>query len=648
MSGDHSDESGFRRPGATSPGSDELDDHETSFRYLFAENPNPMWVYDDETLKFLEVNEAAIERYGFSRAEFLTMQITEIRVAEELAPSIADPGNDHRGLRPHGERRHLTKAGQFVDVETSSGTIRFAGRDAVLEVIHDITERKRAEAALLESQALLKDAQRRAKLAYWFWDPVTQSYTFGDAYREIIGAESMDDLRTDEAFLRFVHEHDRDWMAAAVKRGRETLEAQDLEYRVRRADGKIVWLREVSEPELDAKGKPYRLFGVVQDITDQKRAAGILAESEMRLRQAGRMAKFGHWLWIADVPGGWANGRSEYSMEAAAILGRAPADLTMGTVQHCEQVVHPEDRERLRIAYEQVSRDKTYTLEYRIVRPDGEVRDVLEFSENTFDTDGRTVSTIGTAQDVTDRKNMEEQRLKLVHMTRIGILGQLSGVLAHELNQPLAAILSNAQATQRLLARASPDLEEARLALDDIIEADKHADDLVERFGALLRKGEAQFRLLDLNTVINGALGIARRELILRGVRTECRLTPNLPSVRGDDTQLQQVLLNLIANACEAMTDTEPRERALSITSALGENRTVRIGVADHGTAISPAMLKKLFEPFVTTKAHALGLGLPICQSIIRGHGGHLWGINNADRGATFLFALPIHSEERT
>jgi PAS domain S-box-containing protein len=648
MNGDPPDQGGISRPDAPDSGGDELGERETSFRYLFVENPSPMWVYDYETLKFLEVNEAAIERYGFSRAEFLTMQITEIRATEEPARSIADLRTGRRGLRPGGERRHLTKAGQFIDVETSSATIRFAGRDAVLEVSHDITERKQAEAALCESEARLKDAQRRAKLAYWSWDLAKQSYIFGDEYREIIGAESMDDLRTDEAFLRFVHEADRERVAAALQRGKETLEAQDSEYRVRRADGSIVWLHEACEPELDAAGKPIRMFGFVQDITDQKRAAEMLEESEARLRQAGRMAKFGHWVWVADSPGDWAGGRSEYSAEGAAILGRDPADLTMGTVEYCEQVVHPEERERLRMVCEQVSKDRTYTLEYRIVRPDGEARDVLEFSENTFDTDGRIVSTVGTVQDVTDRKRLEEQRLKLVHLTRVGILGQLSGVLAHELNQPLAAILSNAQAAQRLLARESPDLAETRTALGDIVEADKRATDLIDRFGALLGKGKAQFRLLDLNAVVNGALETARRDLMLRGVRTERQLTPNLPSVQGDGTQLQQVLLSLIENACEAMSTTEPPERVLSITSALGKNRTVQIGVADHGCAISPAMLERLFEPFVTTKDHALGLGLSICRSIIRAHGGHIWGVNNPDGGATFLLALPIHSDGQT
>src|SRR5262249_27873525 len=154
----------------------------------------PMWVYDYETLRFIKVNDAAIAHYGFSRDEFLAMAVTDLRWDEE--PAVLAGPSTSRGLRP-GERRHRTKVRGFIDVETSSSTIRLSGREAVLEVIHDITDRKRAEEALRISEGQLKDAQRRAKLAYWAWDPETRSYTFGDAYREVIGAVSMDDVRTD-------------------------------------------------------------------------------------------------------------------------------------------------------------------------------------------------------------------------------------------------------------------------------------------------------------------------------------------------------------------------------------------------------------------------------------------------------------------
>ena len=195
-----------------------LEEREAAFRYLAKYNPSPMWVYDYETLMFLEVNEAATSHYGFSRDEFLAMYVTDIRLVEEFTPLLANASTERGGLRSR-ERQHRTKDRGLIDVETASSTIWFSGRDAVLEVIHDITDRKRAEEALRVSEARLKDAQHRAKLAYWIWDPATQSYTFGDAYREIIGAVSIDDVRTDEQFLRLVHEADRDRVAAALNGG---------------------------------------------------------------------------------------------------------------------------------------------------------------------------------------------------------------------------------------------------------------------------------------------------------------------------------------------------------------------------------------------------------------------------------------------
>jgi C4-dicarboxylate-specific signal transduction histidine kinase len=250
-------------------------------------------------------------------------------------------------------------------------------------------------------------------------------------------------------------------------------------------------------------------------------------------------------------------------------------------------------------------------------------------------------------RDITRRKRAEMeaevQRQELTHLTRVGILGQLSGALAHELNQPLTAILSNAQAVQRLLAREPLDLAELRIALSDIVEADKRAGDVIARLRSLLKKGEGDFYPLDPNGVVNEVLELAHSDLVVRGVAVNCRLAQGIPAVRGDRVQLQQLLLNLIANACEAMSDTKRNERALTITTALADNRTIRIGIADTGYGIATDVQDRIFEPFVTTKKQGLGLGLAICRSIVRAHGGFIQAIKNSDRGSTFYVTLPIH-----
>ncbi len=252
-----------------------------------------------------------------------------------------------------------------------------------------------------------------------------------------------------------------------------------------------------------------------------------------------------------------------------------------------------------------------------------------------------------------ERQSTEEQRLRaeqetrtqrqeLAHLTRVAMLGELSGTLAHELNQPLTAILSNAQAGQRLLAREPADLEEIRNILRDIVDDDRRAGEVIQRLRAMLKKGEAKTAPLDLNELARKTLGLAHGDLVTRNVAAAFELSPELPPVYGDSVQIQQVLLNLIINACEAMSANPASERRLVVVSAPAGEDGVRLSVVDHGTGIPPGGLEKVFEPFFTTKEQGLGLGLPICRSLVEAHGGRLWASNNDGGGATFHLTLPL------
>ncbi len=241
----------------------------------------------------------------------------------------------------------------------------------------------------------------------------------------------------------------------------------------------------------------------------------------------------------------------------------------------------------------------------------------------------------------------EERRTEVAHLTRVGILGELSGALAHELNQPLTAILSNAQAAQRLLAKTPVDLDEVREILGDISNDDKRAGDVIRRLRLLMKKGEAKLLPLNLNDLANDVLELAHSELVERNVAVTTRLTPGLPDFRGDRVQLQQVLLNLIMNACEAMSDTDSGDRSLVVSTAHDDDTNLRLTVEDRGPGISSDLVDHIFEPFVTTKAQGLGLGLSICRSIVRAHGGRLWVANNPGRGASFFVSVPIHARGR-
>jgi C4-dicarboxylate-specific signal transduction histidine kinase len=246
--------------------------------------------------------------------------------------------------------------------------------------------------------------------------------------------------------------------------------------------------------------------------------------------------------------------------------------------------------------------------------------------------------------DITERKQAEleiqQQRQLLTHLTRVATLGELSGALAHELSQPLTSILSNAQAAQRFLAREPADLAEVRDILNDIVDDDRRAGAVIRRWRTLLRKGETQLHPLDLNDVANEVLRLANTELIAHGVTVTTRLTQGLPPVRGDRVGLQQVLLNLIVNACDAMKHNERANRHLTVGTELDGADAVKVTIADRGDGIPADKIERVFEPFFTTKENGLGLGLSICRSIVAAHGGRLGVDNNADRGATFFFAL--------
>jgi C4-dicarboxylate-specific signal transduction histidine kinase len=251
-------------------------------------------------------------------------------------------------------------------------------------------------------------------------------------------------------------------------------------------------------------------------------------------------------------------------------------------------------------------------------------------------------------RDVTEQRRREQelrrQREQLTHLTRVVVLGELAGALAHELNQPLAAILTNAQAGRRFLKRAPADLDEVREILDDIVDEDKRAGDVIRRLRALFMKGEPVLQPLDLNELVRDALTLTRSVLNERKVNVTLALGAPLPVVHGDRVQLQQVLLNLIVNASEAMSEAPPAARRLAVATCTGVHGNVQLAVTDSGPGIPAEAIDKVFDSFFTTKARGLGFGLSISRTIIVAHGGHIEAGNNPDGGATFRITMPANA----
>ncbi|HEX5703569.1 MAG TPA: PAS domain S-box protein [Pyrinomonadaceae bacterium] len=255
------------------------------------------------------------------------------------------------------------------------------------------------------------------------------------------------------------------------------------------------------------------------------------------------------------------------------------------------------------------------------------------------------------ARDITARKKAEaeelQHRTELAHLSRVTMLGELSGSLAHELNQPLTAILSNAQAAQRFLAHDDVDLDEVRDILGDIVNQDKRAGEVIHRLRLLLKKSTAEHQPLDLNEVVSEVLKLVRNDLLNQRVTGQMDLAPQLPAIVGDRVQLQQVVLNLVMNGCDAIASGPAADRKLIIRTEMN-NGGICLSVADRGVGLAPDNLEKVFEPFFSTKPHGMGLGLSVCRTIIDAHGGKLWAANNTERGTTFYFTIPVKPELRS
>jgi two-component system, LuxR family, sensor kinase FixL len=253
--------------------------------------------------------------------------------------------------------------------------------------------------------------------------------------------------------------------------------------------------------------------------------------------------------------------------------------------------------------------------------------------------------------DITPRKRAEaetmRQRAEMAHLSRVTMLGELSGSIAHELNQPLTAILSNAQAAQRFLAHEPFDLAEVRDILADIVEQDHRAGEIIRRIRLLVKKGEVQREPLDVNALVEEVLQLTRVDVVSQGVAVHTTLASALPPVDGDRLQLQQVLLNLVMNACDATAGNATADRRVEVCTTPSDAEHVSVSVSDNGAGIPPEGLDRVFEPFFTTKTYGLGLGLSVCRTIVGAHGGRLWASNNPVRGAAFHFTLPIRGEEK-
>jgi signal transduction histidine kinase len=379
------------------------------------------------------------------------------------------------------------------------------------------------------------------------------------------------------------------------------------------------------------------LMSLAAVVRERARADANARWSEEHLAIAMESAQLGRWEWDIDAA------RLTWS-DITRRMYELPPDAEV-TPQLVERMIHPDDRPLLEAATVAGLEGRPIDVEFRIVLPDGRIKWILSKGKTLYDEDRLPTRLVGIKVDVTDRKTAEMEIRKrdreLTQSARISVTDELSIALANEVNQPLAAILANASAARRYLARNPPDLRE----LADIVEAialdNRRAADVINRFGALLRREDAPPELLNVNDIIRGVVDIARNDIIARGVSMTRSLGEDLPCVLADVVQIQQVLLNLIINACDAMEPLPPHARRLFVSTRADGSSGVRVSVRDSGPGVSADRLEQIFEPFVTSKPKRLGLGLAICRSIVSAHDGSLWAENPPDGGTVFMFSLP-------
>lgn len=375
------------------------------------------------------------------------------------------------------------------------------------------------------------------------------------------------------------------------------------------------------------------------------RSRRSIAKSEEKLALISSITTLGFWSWNAATDRVWA------STHTRRILGfDEHVELTRESLL---AALHPSDRAAVvRTIMAPDTPDGTLEMELRVVGTAAEIRWIKVRARAYCDEMGATRRVAGYVLDEGQRKRAEAASLKqqqqITHLTRVAMLGELSGALAHELQQPLTAIMCNAQAAQILAAKPQVNLDALREILTDIVNDDKHAGQIIQHLRSLLIRGEMQFQVVEIYDLLREVLTLAHSRLIEVHVRLDTYVDPTLPSVCGDRVELQQVLLNLILNACESMSNNATDDRRIEIRAALDDDgRVVRISVLDCGGGIDSEQLERVFDPFFTTKKRGLGLGLAVCQSIIAAHKGRLWATNNSDRGAGFHFTIPISTKKR-
>jgi PAS domain S-box-containing protein len=566
-----------------------------------------------------------------------------IEAASRAIREKADFEVDFRVALPDGSVKHIHSVGHPV-VNSDGEVVELIGTHL------DVTEQYEANEKLQRAFDEIKKSEDRLRLVI---DTIpTLVWRAGpEGIPDFLNQQALDytGLSLDQAatgWPRAFHPNDKKGMLQKWSAIRESGVRGELEARLRRFDGEYRWFLFRAEPLHDEVGNIVKWYGSSTDIEDRKRTEEALHESEQRFRDYAETAS--DWFWETGP-----DHRVTRVSDHLNAVGIAPSRLTGVSRWDIATDVESES-EKWRLHRETLDAHRPFRdFVYSTVSESGSPVYVQSSGKPFFDASGKLLGYRGTGTDITAtiRADHAEQALReaqaeLAHVTRVIMLGELTASIAHEVNQPLAAVVANAEACLRWLDRDIPDLAAARRSVEWVINDGCRASDVVRRVRALANKTDIEKVPLDVNNLVGEAIALVQRELSNHRVSLRTEFAPALPTILGDRVQLQQVIINLVMNAIEAMQPITERPRELVIRSRQHEAQHACVSVTDCGVGISTENANRLFNAFFTTKSSGLGMGLSICRSIVEAHGGRLSACPNEGPGATFQFILPPHQED--
>ena len=591
-----------------------------------------MWDFDG---RILEANEAFLHIVGYDHEDLVAGRI---RWTDLTPPEWRDHDTrliqEHKvtGILPPFEKEYFRKDGSRVPVLIGVATFQEGGDQGVAFVL-DLTERKRGEEALRVSEGKLRDYAETA--SDWFWE-IGPDYKFTLLTENAFGSDPADRIGTacwDRA-LDLETEPEK-WRAIQA-----TLDARrpfrDFVYHGLDGSGSPIYVRASGKPVFDANGEFRGYRGTGTDVTAIMRAQEALRESERSSRSAiDGIAGLVSVL----APNGEVETANRQFLE---YFGRSLEEVNNWETN---DTVHPEDIPRVVELFKgAMASGVPFQHELRLRRFDGEYRWFDNRGVPIRDDSGRIARWYVLLTDIEDRTQalarLEQMQSDLAHINRVSIMGELAAELSHEITQPIASARNNARAAQNFLDMQPPDLGEVREALSCVVGDADRAGDMIARIRDHMKKAPPRKAQFDLNEAINEVIVLGRSAIIKNRVWVQTRLSEGLFPVHGDRVQLQQVVLNLLLNAVEAMGSVEAKPRDLLISTEQ-DHIGVLVAVRDSGPGLDPSRLERVFDAFYTTKSSGMGMGLSICRSIVDAHGGRLWAEANEPRGTIFQFTLP-------